>query len=157
MFEGWGFLIAEIWSLIAIALLVGFIAGWIVFRQSKASAASPDGNDTEQLRATIASLKVELERATAAGAPAPQPAVAVTPSKPRTLKQARKSGPDDLKVIKGIGPELEKLCNDLGFYHYDQIANWTDAEIAWVDENLEGFKGRVTRDRWVEQAKALAA
>jgi NADH-quinone oxidoreductase subunit E len=44
----------------------------------------------------------------------------------------------------------------LGFWHFDQIANWTDDEVAWVDANLEGFKGRVTRDSWVEQAKLLA-
>ena len=43
----------------------------------------------------------------------------------------------------------------MGFYHFDQIANWTDKEIAWVDQNLQGFKGRVTRDDWVAQAKEL--
>ena len=52
---------------------------------------------------------------------------------------------------------MEKLCNSLGFYHYEQIAGWTDAEVAWVDDNLEDFKGRVTRDDWVAQAKTLAA
>ena len=67
------------------------------------------------------------------------------------------AGADDLKKIKGVGPKLEKLCNSMGFYHFDQIANWTADEIAWVDQNLEGFKGRVTRDKWVEQAKLLAA
>ena len=45
----------------------------------------------------------------------------------------------------------------MGFYHFDQIAAWTGDEIAWVDQNLEGFKGRVTRDEWVAQAKILAA
>ncbi len=64
---------------------------------------------------------------------------------------------DDLKKIKGVGPKLEELLHGMGFFHYDQIANWTDAEVAWVDENLEGFKGRVSRDDWVEQAKTLAA
>ena len=59
--------------------------------------------------------------------------------------------------VKGVGPKMEKLCNSLGFYHFDQIASWTPDEVAWVDANLEGFKGRVTRDTWVEQAKLLAA
>ncbi len=45
----------------------------------------------------------------------------------------------------------------MGFYHFDQVAAWTEAEVAWVDDNLEGFKGRVTRDEWVSQAKLLAA
>ncbi len=45
----------------------------------------------------------------------------------------------------------------MGFFHFDQIAGWSAEEIAWIDENLEGFKGRVTRDDWVEQARLLAA
>ncbi|SNS27070.1 hypothetical protein [Antarctobacter heliothermus] len=76
--------------------------------------------------------------------------------KPTMLNGPRDGGADDLKQVKGIGPKLEKLCNDLGIYHFDQIASWTDQEIAWVDANLEGFKGRVSRDQWVSQARVLA-
>ena len=61
------------------------------------------------------------------------------------------------KRIKGVGPKLEVLLNRMGFFHYDQVASWTAAEVEWVDGNLEGFKGRVSRDGWVEQAKILAA
>jgi NADH-quinone oxidoreductase subunit E len=78
-------------------------------------------------------------------------------TKPATLSAAREGGPDDLKKIKGVGPKLEAMLHGMGFYHFDQIANWTAAEVAWVDENLEGFKGRVSRDGWVAQAKILAA
>ena len=45
----------------------------------------------------------------------------------------------------------------MGYYHYDQIAGWSPEEAAWVDANLDGFKGRVTRDDWVAQARALSA
>jgi predicted flap endonuclease-1-like 5' DNA nuclease len=92
-------------------------------------------------------------------APAPAPAAADPGegTRPAALEAAREGGADDLKRIKGIGPKLEKLCNSLGFYHFDQIANWTADEVAWVDQNLEGFKGRVTRDNWVEQARLLAS
>ena len=76
--------------------------------------------------------------------------------RPQALDGPRNGQADDLKQIKGVGPKLEKLCNTLGFYHFDQIAGWSDAEVAWVDENLEGFKGRVTRDEWVSQARILA-
>ena len=62
-----------------------------------------------------------------------------------------------LSASKGLALKLEKLCNSMGFYHFEQIANWTASDVAWVDENLEGFKGRVSRDEWVKQAKALAA
>lgn len=78
-------------------------------------------------------------------------------TKPATLTAAREGGADDLKLIKGIGPKLEKLCNSMGFFHFDQIAAWTADELAWVNSNLEGFKGRATRDEWVAQAKLLAA
>ncbi|WP_299725143.1 endonuclease [uncultured Tateyamaria sp.] len=77
-------------------------------------------------------------------------------SKPETLSAAREGGPDNLKQIKGVGPKLEALLHSMGFYHFDQIAGWGPNEIAWVDENLEGFKGRVSRDEWVSQAKTLA-
>ena len=78
-------------------------------------------------------------------------------SRPEALTEARAGKADDLKLIKGIGPKLEQLCNGLGFYHWDQIAGWTADEVAWVNANLKGFKGRVSRDNWVEQAKVLAA
>ncbi|RUS59220.1 NADH-quinone oxidoreductase subunit E [Pseudorhodobacter sp. E13] len=76
-------------------------------------------------------------------------------SKPKGIKAARKGVADDLKKIEGIGPALEKLCHSLGVFHYDQIAAWGPAEIAWMDSNLKGFKGRVTRDKWVAQAKLI--
>jgi len=78
-------------------------------------------------------------------------------TKPATLTAAREGGADDLKRIKGIGPKLEKLCNTMGFFHFDQIAAWTPEEMTWVNANLEGFKGRATRDKWIEQAKLLAS
>ena len=63
---------------------------------------------------------------------------------------------DDLKLIDGVGPALERLVNSLGFYHFDQIAAWTEADVALVDAEMKSFKGRATRDRWVLQAKILA-
>ncbi|WP_424986043.1 NADH-quinone oxidoreductase subunit E [Microbulbifer sp. S227A] len=77
--------------------------------------------------------------------------------KPAFLEAARSGGGDDLKLIKGIGPKLEGVLNEIGVYHFDQIAAWSAAEVAWVDDNLIGFKGRVSRDDWVAQARKLAA
>ena len=78
-------------------------------------------------------------------------------TRPAALAQPREGGEDDLKKIKGVGPKLEELLHSLGFYHFDQIAAWTPAELGWVDQNLEGFRGRASRDEWVAQAKILAA
>lgn len=78
----------------------------------------------------------------------------VAEEKPEMLTTARDSGADDLKLIKGVGPKLEGVLNDLGVFHFDQIASWSAAEIAWVDARLK-FKGRIERDDWIGQAKTL--
>lgn len=77
--------------------------------------------------------------------------------KPALLTEARNGKADELKAIKGVGPKLEAMLHRMGVFHFDQVASWRAAEVAWVDENLEGFKGRVSRDHWVEQAKVLAS
>ncbi|MFT4151403.1 MAG: NADH-quinone oxidoreductase subunit E [Paracoccaceae bacterium] len=105
-----------------------------------------------------ASVRVEAApkaRATKAAEPATLAAIPAGGKKPEGLAAARDGKPDDLKLIEGIGPVLERLCHELGFFHFDQIANWSADEIAWVDQNLKGFKGRVTRDKWVTQAKII--
>jgi NADH-quinone oxidoreductase subunit E len=77
--------------------------------------------------------------------------------KPQMMDAPREGGADDLKMIKGVGPKLEALLHSMGVYHFDQVAAWSAAELAWVDANLEGFKGRASRDDWAGQAKALAS
>jgi NADH-quinone oxidoreductase subunit E len=103
----------------------------------------------------------------ATGEPAPQeklvpepptePGAVAPGTEPPRLDSPRDDAADDLKRIKGVGPKLEKLLNSLGIFHFSQIAEWSEDEIAWVDYHLEGFQGRVLRDAWVEQARLLAA
>jgi len=114
---------------------------------AKGAKADAPAAATPPVSAKPAPARSEAKKAEAAPAEA---------TRPEALDGPRGGKPDDLKKIKGVGPKLEKLVNELGFYHFDQIAKWTEAEIAWVDENLKGFKGRVSRDTWVEQAKLLA-
>jgi len=94
-----------------------------------------------------------------AAAPEGDVAVAERPAaegvKPAALTAPRDGKGDDLQTLEGVGPALEKLCHELGIFHFDQIASWGPAEVAWMDSNLKGFKGRVTRDRWVAQAKLI--
>lgn len=163
MFQGWGFLLGEIWVLLALAALLGLCAGWLIWggRRPEAGSASLQRaleDSRAEARACAEALAaaqaVTGSRATSAvPAKSPEPSEA---SRPRSLAGARGGVPDDLERISGIGPKLAKLCHDLGYYHFDQIAAWTPEEIAWVDTNLEGFKGRVSRDAWVDQARALA-
>ena len=66
------------------------------------------------------------------------------------------AGADDLQRIKGIGPKLEAVLHDNGITRYQQIADLDADAIAQLDEQL-GFSGRIERDGWVEQARALLA
>lgn len=63
---------------------------------------------------------------------------------------------DDLTRIKGIGPKLSQTLNELGIFHYRQIANWEAGEAGWIDEFLS-FKGRVAREQWIEQAQKFSS
>ena len=103
----------------------------------------------------------------AVGAPVPKAAAVATeskgsetgsevaPARPEGLAGPRGGTPDDLKLIKGVGAKLEKVLHGLGMYHFEQIAGWGPAEVVWIDGNLEGFRGRASRDGWVGQAQAL--
>lgn len=100
---------------------------------------------------------VTVQEAPAVSMGVPDPVATVEAKQPQALDAPRGGAADDLKQIWGIGPKLAALCHKLGFFHFDQIAAWTAEEIAWVDAHLEGFKGRVSRDRWVAQARHLIA
>ena len=69
---------------------------------------------------------------------------------PRAQRQS-----DDLKRIRGIGVLIEKKLNSLGIVHYEQVANWTGADIERISGILD-FKGRIERENWIEQARILA-
>ena len=75
--------------------------------------------------------------------------------KPQLYTSPPDNGADDLKKISGLGPKLETLLNSLGIYKFDQISAWSADDVAWVDARLT-FKGRIARDDWMRQAKALA-
>jgi len=143
---------------------------FVAFHRSPDAPAMPADTAAKQAPAPAAATPEPEPTPTPAAAPAaaPEPATASETSastaasegegsQPETLDGPREGGADDLKKIKGVGPKLETLLNSMGFYHFDQIAAWKPAEVAWVDENLEGFKGRVSRDDWVEQARLLAS
>jgi predicted flap endonuclease-1-like 5' DNA nuclease len=63
---------------------------------------------------------------------------------------------DDLKRIRGIGVLIEKRLNALGITSYEQVANWTKADIDIISSQLD-FRGRIERENWVEQARILAS
>ena len=65
--------------------------------------------------------------------------------------------PDDLKLIVGVGPVIERMLYQLGIATYRQIARWSERDIDEFDARLREFPGRIRRDGWVTQARALHA
>ena len=124
MFEGWMFLVTEIWLLLLLAGLLGLFCGWIIWGSGKKNRSlDPDdgaivGKSLPEVSALPGRLNLEVS-------------------------------PDDLRRIRGIGPKIEAQCHQLGIYSYAQIAAWTAEDIADIDVQLRGFEGRASRDDWV--------
>jgi NADH-quinone oxidoreductase subunit E len=91
----------------------------------------------------------------------PAAKAAASPAKPSLKDKNRPAGiakpalVDDLKLISGVGPEIEGTLHSLGIFTFAQVASWKKAEREWVDGYLS-FHGRIERDDWVKQADALA-
>ena len=79
------------------------------------------------------------------------------PVKPPLLTAPRGGKGDELSLIWGVGDTLAQKLNALWIWHFDQIAAWTPAEVVWFEAAMEGFKGRIARDKWIEQCQKLAA
>lgn len=155
---------------VLIAILVALLL-WIGFYRDDAAEAAPEpvapvekpvaATNVPAMEASVAEPDSEPSargQSTASGMMgAAGEKLVKDATKPEGLDGPRGGTADDLKMIKGVGPKLEQLLNSMGFYHFDQIADWSEHEVAWVDNNLQGFKGRVTRDNWIAQAKTLAA
>ena len=87
----------------------------------------------------------------------PKRATKAAPKPPMIYTDGPSDGkPDDLKKIKGIGPVFEAELNDKGVYYYRQIASWDIEDIQAIEQIIDRFPGRIERDEWVKQAKALA-
>jgi large subunit ribosomal protein L21 len=74
----------------------------------------------------------------------------------KPASKAASKGTDDLKLLSGVGPTLEKKLHAAGVTSFAQIAAWTTEDVAAFDEKLN-FKGRIEREGWIEQARTLAA
>lgn len=126
-----------------------------------------DGDDiareTTSLRKKIRTLEDRLSELEKTLLPAGKPSAARESGKPDDPKKklferigmASPAERDDLKAVKGIGPKLEKMLNELGVFTLKQISKMTDKEYDLIDELLDAFQGRAKRDDWAGQAGAL--
>ena len=95
----------------------------------------------------------------AAGTAEKRAAQAVAPAKKAVAKRAdgdQGGRRDDLKLISGIGPKIERMLHAQHIYTFEEIAAFTKADVARVDARLESLKGRIERDGWIAQARLLA-
>lgn len=115
-------------------------------------AAKPAARPKAAAKPKAAPAKAKAEPAKAKAAPKPKRKA----GEPELLGAPRGGKADDLKLIKGVGPKLEKLLNDTGIWHFEQIASWGAKDIAAIDARLTGFHGRIAREDWVAQARLLA-
>ena len=131
-------------------------------QSGQAVSRSNDGSDLEGEPDDVIAAAQEAPNAAESlnadpEGPAPATAHEAGPERePDRLDAAREGGPDDLKLIWGVGPKLESMLHEMGFFHYDQIAGWSDEELNWVDRRLGSFRGRARRDKWTDQAERLA-
>ena len=145
-----------VWLLVAYA--VGCLLGWFLKNLGKSPAPAAT------LAAAPVAATVMAPKVTAAPTPAPAvraaaPAVVAATAameRPKGIAAARGGKADDLKRLSGVGPKNEKILHALGVFHFDQIAQWSAKEQAWVDVHLS-FHGRIQREEWVRQAGLLAA
>lgn len=127
--------ISDYWYLCLIALLIGVATGWWIWGRVAAAVAPVVRPIVEP------GARVEPVAAFPDARPVIAPAV---------------GAPDDLELIKGVGPALNALLIGLGVRRFDQMAAWTARDIAEVDQHLGAFRGRIERDHWVDQAGYLA-
>ena len=105
--------------------------------------------DRRRLFAELADVRAELARYR-------EIVVDIEQNAPPALLDAPGT-PDDLKLIVGVGPVIERMLYQLGIGTYRQIARWTDRDIDAFEARLSDFPGRIRRDQWVTQARALHA
>ena len=100
--------------------------------------------------------KPATKKTTKAAAPIPEEPTVPPPPAAKPAPAPTTTGPDNLQLLKGVGPKLAVLLNGLGVTSFQQIADWTDADIARIDPELGAFQGRIARDNIVDQAGYLA-
>ena len=170
---------SQITICLLLAALIGFIMGYIVGKGSrkKAPKQTPEAKTVEKTDSaeTTASIEKEVETlidtmteesSDEAEIPTSAAIEKVTEAleaveaqdeegvKPELLTAPKGGKKDALTQIKGIGPKVEEQLNEAGIYHFEQIANWSEENIKWLEQNTT-FAHRAKKDLWINQAKAL--
>ncbi|NYF30960.1 MULTISPECIES: hypothetical protein [Sphingopyxis] len=123
---------------------------------TKQPMAKAPAEPAAKAAAKPAAKKAAAKPAPAEAAPIPEEPTVPPPAAAKPAPKAAKTTADNLQLLKGVGPKLVVLLNGLGVTSFQQIADWTEADVARVDAELGAFQGRITRDNIVDQAGYLA-
>jgi len=152
------------WPVLIVALLIGAVVGWLLFRPRQSVRLSAD---TAPVRPHMAVEQrgplpdpLPAERSVIGRGVTDEAATAVGDVSGEILRtQIYHETPDtadDLRRLKGVGPKFAKLLHSQGLFRFDQLARLTPAEVERIDAVMGAFRGRFTRDRIVEQADYLS-
>lgn len=148
--------LTQYWYVALIALLVAIAAVWLVRARRSDAPIVPE---TKPASAPLQPVRPEIVAAQPAQFSAPPPLADPVPAAapaPELIIAPAAGAPDNLALLKGVGPKLVALLASLGVTRFEQIAAWSDADIAAVDARLGTFAGRIVRDNWRDQAGYLA-
>lgn len=141
-------------AIVLVALLIGAVVGYLLFRPRQKVRLS----DSTPTRPHMAAVKdgtrekngIVDEAAAAAGDITGD--IMSAPVHPHLGDDVA----DDFQRLKGVGPKFAQMLQARGFFRFDQLASLTPEEIARLDPQMGAFRGRIERDRIVEQAAYLA-
>jgi len=139
-------ILSQIVIYMIVATLIGGTIGYLIGRTSSLTAKCKEKETSSSHELHIDNKSEPKEKPQQ---PVKEEDIGTAPS---LLKEARDGKKDNLQRIKGVGPVLEKILNDTGIYHLDQIANLTKSEAKWLDKSMS-FPGRIEREKWIDQSK----
>ncbi len=120
-------------------------------------AKSKNSNSSSSKEEPLYSRRPEVDHLIVAEEPAKEILVDTTDGEqPMSLTAPRNGQKDKLTRIRGVGVKMDDALNEIGIYHFDQIAGWSDENVDWIENNI-AFPGRVKREQWVAQANILAS
>jgi predicted flap endonuclease-1-like 5' DNA nuclease len=147
------------WVETALLFAAVYFAGCVLASlicSARAPAFEPAAAEAIASPIPVAAPIVATEQPLAATPPPVEGEADIPGQRPAGLVAARDGKADDLKLIKGIGRQNEGRLHGLGIWHFEQVAAWTPENVEWVGSYL-AFPGRIEREAWIDQARALAA
>jgi predicted flap endonuclease-1-like 5' DNA nuclease len=147
--------IQSYWPIFVVALIIGLIVGYLVFRPRQRVSLSSDTPLRPHM--TAAARTGEGRRFTdEAAAAASDVAGQILNARVHAELPGAGGPPDDLQQLKGVGPKFATMLNERGIVRFDQIAKLSPGQVEAIDAMMGAFRGRFARDRIVEQANYLA-